>query len=1743
MRKIKFYLFLVFTLILSFSTYGQFQIGIIASSQDQNVQQPPYESPYLLEFDVTQTFIYQDSLTNRTPIGFDVTRNLVATYIEDGIVKDAFVYGEELITNGTFDTDLSGWTADAWWSWVSGEAYHTSSSDYKPLSQNPSVVNGKTYKLVFDLTTLGDVKVRYQDGASQNIDNVYSTSGTKEIVISDIKTNTDFYFSRSIGTAEFSIDNVSVKELIYTDVARIQDGGVMVEEEAENLLPYSEDFTHTDWFKADVTVTLNSTEAPNGTLTASLLVNADASQNMRYDLTVSENTNYVFSFYVKNIDCTDLRYSVYDLTTGQAGDIIGKTSYFSQVSTSEWTRVEVAFTTPSGADEIGVYPTRDSSSGDFYVWGAQTELGSVSTSYVTTTGTAVTRPKDSISITPPTLTKSINEWIYGVKQPSTYDIPSIYEMKDGTSKVTMSDELFRFDIDSTEVKEGYLTSVTGSDFTVIRNSTANQINSLGIVEEAPYNLITSSEDFSNASWFKTEIGITPNSTTYNGKFASKITPSTTSSRHEIRTANINIQDGSVYTITAIVKSVGYDYFQIIPSTGLDDTFSAYGEFDLANGVTLGSVFIDSHSIADLGNGWYECTVITTADGNSTVGAIYFAIAPTDTSRRPSFVGDATSGIYVYSTQIELGSVATDYQATTDRMDFPRVDYSEGIVVDVYESILDSIDDHVTMSNGTAIYTKNSSNSFDLEVTVQDDLSVRPTLKVFTDDYVTGVQGKISFTVTNLTGTCLIRDIHTGATERIDYYVTNGYNEINFTSLGSTNAVHVYFNSAFSLFNIEVTDFNIELATSQVWDGNPKVLVENEVESLTRYSEDFSNIQWYTGRAVITTDSILAPNNTLTADYFVCNETSDWGSYLGQEEGFSEANIDLTFSCFVKAGNNTDVNLLATYSGNTISSWFDLSNGTTGSNRVTSGTNLSYVNHTIESYPNDWYRISMTVQDSQFATAPVFRVATCDGDDDISCTINDDLFVWGGQIEVGKKTSYFPSLAGTSTTRPKDSISVLVPTNTSSITDIVNGVETKLTNIPATFIMQDGTTSVTMGDGVEPYKDLVINGRFDGLTGWMAHNLATISTSERGLKLIADGTAFRSLNNFTLIGGTTYILNFDIELGTGNFGDVYDGDNSTYIVSASSITTSGNKTFEYTPTANTTSIRFYQRNSGVVYYDNILITEIPEQEIYPQDNSASRIGEVDAVTGWVNSGAVPSVDTTEFFKGGSSVKAYASSIGYRDCIFDIPMIEGYKYIMNFASKQGVLAGNVLNNVQVRLVRPDGNRQDYNVPADNSWHEQSLEVVSNVTGTGTIRLYASNNLSVGEAEFWTDNISVTEIPSYEIYPTGDSASKYAPESGVGDWDDRTGDVALTSEIVNGDNVLKITHITGTSRGEYDFSVIGGSKYIVSYDAREYYRSFAGSWLGFDDFVLTNFTDTWAKYSHLLTATSTATAKIRMYPSFNYLSGEYLELKNFSIIDLDDDYTAVLTEATTNGYTLPSIEQILTQNQFILDLKAEGIWDEEDAIYVFANNGSKEFGSIDWKDPTREATITGNITWSSTGYKGTGISGDYLNTNFTPSTDATNWTYDEHSMTFYSPTEATVSASGFPNLGGVLQGADNWYTVYQQLSDGAIYYHVSDQTWSVFPYQTFTGVISLVGSEIATNRGTLFIGGVEADSETIARAGTNSTTIPFFLFASNDDGTDNYNGNAEIGFWSIGGAQTSLQATKSTLIENYMIEISSQ
>ena len=123
-----------------------------------------------------------------------------------------------------------------------------------------------------------------------------------------------------------------------------------------------------------------------------------------------------------------------------------------------------------------------------------------------------------------------------------------------------------------------------------------------------------------------------------------------------------------------------------------------------------------------------------------------------------------------------------------------------------------------------------------------------------------------------------------------------------------------------------------------------------------------------------------------------------------------------------------------------------------------------------------------------------------------------------------------------------------------------------------------------------------------------------------------------------------------------------------------------------------------------------------------------------------------------------------------------------------------------------------------------------------------------------------------------------------------------------------------------------------------------------------------------------------------------------------NLDIDFQNIVNRGAALSYGLPTYDQWLIQNQLVLDIKSNGIWNEEDIFYVFANNGSKEFSYLNWKDP-----LSFEITEVGTGMRWALNNGWNVLSTDLPSALNTNWDVVNNAVKF---TQNDFSASMFMN-----------------------------------------------------------------------------------------------------------------------------------
>ena len=195
----------------------------------------------------------------------------------------------------------------------------------------------------------------------------------------------------------------------------------------------------------------------------------------------------------------------------------------------------------------------------------------------------------------------------------------------------------------------------------------------------PYNLSTYSESINNwtntnSPTVTTNIAIAPDGTLT----ADGLQDTTGSSFKRVRT-NISVSGNSTFTSSCFIKKVSSE----TGNTGFALVFSgtstkvAYGIIDSVNGtmVSQSSTITPIFKIESANNDYWRFSMTATDTGNNT--SLEFSIYGTLSSNGTSVSVGAGSLRTIWGAQLVKGDQPKDYLKTTDRLDIPRIDYTNG----------------------------------------------------------------------------------------------------------------------------------------------------------------------------------------------------------------------------------------------------------------------------------------------------------------------------------------------------------------------------------------------------------------------------------------------------------------------------------------------------------------------------------------------------------------------------------------------------------------------------------------------------------------------------------------------------------------------------------------------------------------------------------------------------------------------------------------------------------------------------------------------------------------------------------------------------------------------------------------------------------------------------------------------------------------------------------------------------------
>ena len=237
-------------------------------------------------------------------------------------------------------------------------------------------------------------------------------------------------------------------------------------------------------------------------------------------------------------------------------------------------------------------------------------------------------------------------------------------------------------------KENKLYSVIPSsglgDMTVTRSTTATRVNEAGFIEETPYNLLTYSEDFNNGVWDKNGINIT---------------------------YNAGISPDGLNNAIKVFNAIGYlSNSNYNPSLDLGHSRSIWAKTTSGTGsVSLCSHNGNANALFNITNEWQRFELNTyNSTGANSFYAVDFRSA-----------GSTLSEILLWGGQAEVGSVAKPYFPTTNRLNVPQIDYTDGcpsILIEPQRTNLvtysEQFDNSVWIKSGASASTENFTNPRD-----------------------------------------------------------------------------------------------------------------------------------------------------------------------------------------------------------------------------------------------------------------------------------------------------------------------------------------------------------------------------------------------------------------------------------------------------------------------------------------------------------------------------------------------------------------------------------------------------------------------------------------------------------------------------------------------------------------------------------------------------------------------------------------------------------------------------------------------------------------------------------------------------------------------------------------------------------------------------------------------------------------------------------------------------------------------
>ena len=730
-----------------------------------------------------------------------------------------------------------------------------------------------------------------------------------------------------------------------------------------NLLSWSEQFDSTTWNKNAagnwnaVTITANSSTAPDGTTTADIFAApATGSHGILQQVTVLPNTAYTFSIYVKDVDYGNVLRILHGATTGSSLTEVTVTL------TAQWTRISTTITT--GASQttlaVGVGKNDSNSSKTFYLWGAQLEVASTPSEYQRITD-------------------------FSTEFKAAYPTHSLYQDSNGVTPAVLPGDPVGLILDT--AKAG-LDRLGPEMWTNPTPTIENSGGSVGVYDSATKTFTNSGSTVTNYPRFAFELGLTA------GKFY-QISGTLSGNTSEIASVRV-ATSGSANNISYNATTGSLSGFVLAAASSLQFITNLSGSE---------SVSIQSLSIKEIpGNHAYQTTsgsrplLARTPDGgrqnlltyseqfdnaawaktNATISAANSTTAPDGTTTADTFTGSGVSGTQrIAQNPTATGQHTYSIYAKASTHNFIQIfqnsdgefyanfNVSTGVVGNAGTKTTASI---TSVGNGwyrcSVTWTIVTSSSHSLALVDSNTAGYAASSATANSVFLWGAQLETGSSATAYQKVGLTSDV---------------------TESGKRDCWGLLFDGSDDSLQTASIDFN-------TWTQATR-------RNLLTNTESFSISPWVRSNSTATDNSVatLDPLGTNTACKFIDDAVN--ATHHMYQPFTLTANTTYTYSIYAKAAERSWI-ALGTDNQTTEVVFFDIQNGVVGNQG-------SGYTGTITSVGNGWYRCSVVFNSTTATAANYWQVALATGNGTIlfTGTGTSGVYLWGAQLEAGTLTDY------------------------------------------------------------------------------------------------------------------------------------------------------------------------------------------------------------------------------------------------------------------------------------------------------------------------------------------------------------------------------------------------------------------------------------------------------------------------------------------------------------------------------------------------------------------------------------------------------------------------------------------------------------------------------------------------------------------------------------------------------------------